>query len=48
MKFMHELENNDGGMYDFHALNFKPSSKKGYLKGTFTVTCAYMREHDAE
>ena len=44
VKFMHELENGDGGMFDIRALNFKPSSKKGYLKGSFTLTCAYMRE----
>ena len=44
VKFMHELENGDGGMFDFHVLSFKPSSKAGYLKGTFAVTCAYMRE----
>ena len=41
---MHELENTDQGMFDFSSLVFKPSSKKGYLKGSFTVTCAYMRE----
>ena len=44
VKFMYELENGDGGMFDIRALNFKPSSKKGYLKGSFTLTCAYMRE----
>ncbi len=44
VKFMHELENSEGGMFDFHSISFKPSSKKGYLKGSFTVTCAYMRE----
>ena len=44
VKFMHELENTDEGMFDIRSLNFKPSSKKGYLKGSFTLTCAYMRE----
>lgn len=44
VKFMHELENTDQGMFDFHSITFKPSSKKGYLKGSFSVTCAYMRE----
>ena len=44
VKFMHELENTNEGMFDVRALNFKPSSKKGYLKGSFTLTCAYMRE----
>ena len=42
--FMHELENTEEGMFDFKSLNFKPSSKKGYLKGSFVLTCAYMRE----
>ena len=44
VRFMHELENTDKGMFDFHSLAFKPSSKKGYLKGSFVLTCAYMRE----
>ena len=44
VKFMHELENTSEGMFDIRAINFKPSSKKGYLKGSFTLTCAYMRE----
>lgn len=44
VKFMHELENTGEGMFDIRSLNFKPSSKKGYLKGSFTLTCAYMRE----
>lgn len=44
VKFMYELENTDEGMFDFKQINFKPSNKKGYLKGSFTLTCAYMRE----
>lgn len=44
VKFMHELENSDEGMFDIRTLNFRPSSKKGYLRGSFTLTCAYMRE----
>ena len=44
VKFMHELENTDEGMFDIRSISFKPSSKKGYLKGSFTLTCAYMRE----
>ena len=44
VRFMHELENTDKGMFDFSSLTFKPSAKKGYLKGTFVITCAYMRE----
>ena len=44
VKFMHDLENSDYGMFDITQLNFKPSSKKGYLRGSFTLNCAYMRE----
>ncbi|MBQ4439733.1 MAG: hypothetical protein II909_01155 [Kiritimatiellae bacterium] len=44
VKFMHELENTTEGMFDIRSLNLKPSGKKGYLKGSFVLTCAYMRE----
>ena len=45
VEFMHELlEDTDDGMFDITQLNFKPSSKKGYLRGSFTLNCAYMRE----
>ena len=45
VRLMHELENTSEGMFDITQLNFKPiSSKKGYLSGTFTLNCAYMRE----
>ena len=44
VKFMHELENTNDGMFDITQINFKPSSKKGYLRGSFTLNCAYMRE----
>ena len=44
VKFMHELENTSDGMFDIAQINFKPSSKKGYLRGSFTLNCAYMRE----
>ncbi len=44
VKFLHELENTSEGMFDIRAISFRPSSKKGYLKGSFTLTCAYMRE----
>ena len=43
-RFMHELENTNDGMFDITQLNFKPSSKRGYLRGSFTLNCAYMRE----
>ncbi len=44
VKFMYALENASDGMYDVENLSLRPSSKKGYLKGSFTLTCAYMRE----
>ncbi len=44
VKFMHELENTSEGMFDVASLSFRPSPKKGYLRGSFTLTCAYMRE----
>lgn len=44
VRFMHELENTTEGMFDVGYLNFKPSAKRGYMKGSFTLTCAYMRE----
>ena len=46
VRFMHELENTDNGMFDVRAISFRPSNKKGYLKGSFTLTCAYMREKE--
>ena len=47
VKFMYELENSDKGMFDMKSLNLKPSSKRGYLKGSFTITCAYMKRDDS-
>lgn len=44
VKLMHELENTSDGMFDITQLSFKPSSKKGYLRGSFTLNCAYMRD----
>lgn len=44
VRLMHELENTADGMFDIKEINFKPSSKKGYLRGSFTLNCAYMRE----
>lgn len=42
--FMYELENSTEGMFALDRLSFKPSSKKGYFRGSFTLKCAYMRE----
>ena len=44
VKFMHALENTSDGMFDIKEINLKPSQKKGYLKGSLSITCAYMRE----
>ena len=45
VRLMHELENTSEGMFDITQLNFKPiPAKKGYLSGSFTLNCAYMRE----
>jgi len=45
VKFLHELENTSEGMFDIARLSFKPNpGKKGYLRGSFTLNCAYMRE----
>lgn len=45
VRFVHELENTDEGMFDIRSLSFRPNTaKKGYLKGSFILTCAYMRE----
>ena len=44
VEFIHELGNTGEGMFDMRSISFKPSGKKGYLKGSFTLTCAYMRD----
>ena len=44
VKFLYELENTDEGMFNLSKINFKPSQKPGYFKGSFTLNCAYMRE----
>lgn len=46
VRLLHELENTEDGMFDVTQINFKPSSKKGYLRGSFTLNCAYMREKE--
>lgn len=44
VKFMYALESSAEGMFDVSDMSLKPSSKKGYLKGSISLTCAYMRE----
>jgi hypothetical protein len=47
VRFMYELETTKEGMFDIRSLNFRPNnSKKGYLTGNFTLTCAYMRNDE--
>ncbi|MBR7180557.1 MAG: hypothetical protein IKD42_02930 [Kiritimatiellae bacterium] len=49
VKFIHAMESGGGeGMFDMRSISFRPSSKKGYLKGSFTLTCAYMRSGAVE
>ena len=44
VKFIYALERDEDSMFDLSALSIKPSAAhKGYLKGSFTLTCAYMR-----
>ena len=45
VKFMHELENTEEGMFSITQLRAKPSRKPGYLSIDFTLNCAYMREN---
>lgn len=45
VKFLHTLENSTEGMFDVVKINIKPNAqKRGYLTGSFTLNCAYMRE----
>lgn len=43
VKFLYELEHADEAMFDVKSILIRPSSHKGFLKGQFTLTCAYMR-----
>lgn len=42
VKFLHDLHK-EGAMLDVRQLFIRPSNRPGYLKGTFTLYCAYMR-----
>ena len=45
VRFMHALENSQEGMFDVKSISLQPNkSKPGYLKGSLSLTCAYMRE----
>ena len=45
---MDELENTADGMFDIRSISFKPNPKTGRFKGSFVVTCAYMRGANAK
>lgn len=48
VKFMFELENSSSGTFDVKTLSLKPSNKAGYLKGSFAISCAYMKQSSDE
>lgn len=43
VKFLYDLETSTDGMFDVSTISISPS-KGGFLTGSFTLTCAYMRE----
>lgn len=46
VKFMYALESTTNGMFDVKTLSVQPNkSKPGYLRGSFSLTSAYMREN---
>jgi len=49
VRFIYALQQDEETMFDLSALTVKPSAAhKGYLKGSFTLTCAYMRNKGFE
>ncbi|HOM59381.1 MAG TPA: hypothetical protein P5026_14475 [Kiritimatiellia bacterium] len=46
VKFLYDLHK-EGAMLDVRQLFIRPSNRPGYLKGTFTLYCAYIRGDDA-
>mgnify|MGYP001055301763 FL=1 len=46
VKFLYDLHK-EGAMLDVRQLFIRPANRPGYLKGTFTLYCAYMRGDDA-
>ena len=43
VEFLFALEHAEEAMFDVKSIDMRPSSHKGYLKGQFTLNCAYMR-----
>jgi hypothetical protein len=49
VKFGYVLQNAESAMFDIRSISLRPNSRnKGFLKGSFTVACAYMRDPDAQ
>jgi hypothetical protein len=49
VKCGYELQHAESAMFDIRSINISPNAKnKGFLKGSFTLACAYMRDPDAE
>ena len=48
VSFMNALQGAEGAMFDMRSISVKPSSHKGFLKGSFTLSCAYMRGGEGE
>ena len=49
VKFGCALQHAESAMFDIRSINIAPNTKsKGFLKGSFTLACAYMRDPDAE
>lgn len=46
VRFLYSLQQ-AGAMLDVRQLFVRPAARPGYLKGTFVLTCAYMRSDDA-
>jgi hypothetical protein len=46
VKFMHALETEKDAMFDIREISVKPSSRKGFLTGSFKLACAYMRNEE--
>lgn len=46
VKFLYDLHQ-EGAMLDVRQLFIRPANRPGYLKGTFTLYCAYMRGDEA-
>lgn len=49
VKFGYALQHAEAAMFDIRSINIRPNARnKGFLKGSFTMSCAYMRDPDAQ